>query len=284
MRQPLRNTAKFALQTGLVLALLGAGVPVQAATSITTCGFTITTLGTYNVANDLTGCALDGIDIKASNVTLNLNGHKITGATGGTFTGIWVNPSGGSQLSTILIQGPGLIQGFHSGIAIYSSANVKVDHVTSALNIIDGLFAGKPVGSLTNLAVTDSVFAGNGRFGILLDGSTNGNIVNNDASGNASHGIFLEFGSNNQVVQNIANGNQAFGISLFEESGSSANNNTTIGNPFGGIGANGSAGLLVQYNTSEGNAVQDMFEFGATCGTDTWQFNTFFTSNAGCIH
>jgi hypothetical protein len=283
MLQPLRDTTRFALQAGLVLALLGAVVPVQAAASITTCGFTITTGGIYNVANDLTGCAGDGIDIEASNVTLNLNGHKITG--GGANFGIAVFIPGGGQLSTILIDGPGLIQGFGVGILINNVTNGKVGHVTSALNTVYGLVTNTKDTQVTNLVLTNNVFAGNVSFGLLLNNSKNGSIQNNDVSGNGNDGIFVRSGTNNQVQQNIANGNHSNGIAFIAESGSSANNNTTNGNSASGIGKDGgSVGMLFQYNTSEGNGGGDMFDGRASCSSDTWQFNTFFTSNQTCIH
>jgi hypothetical protein len=86
---------------------------MQAQTPITSCGYTITEAGNYEVASNLGPCGGDGIDIEASNVQLKLNGHTITGS--GSSVGIYVNPAGTPRLSGIQIQGPGLIQKFFEG-------------------------------------------------------------------------------------------------------------------------------------------------------------------------
>jgi hypothetical protein len=105
----------FASQIGTWIILTIAAVPALAETSITTCPFRINTPGNYVLNADLT-CAGDGITITTSNVSLKLNGHKITivsdmfgqGGNAITVDGLF----GG--LDHVGIQGPGLLAGHNT--------------------------------------------------------------------------------------------------------------------------------------------------------------------------
>jgi hypothetical protein len=59
-----------------------AGGQAWAAISIASCKFIISAPGNYVVTADLTCNGDDGIDINASNVSVNLNGHLITSVSG----------------------------------------------------------------------------------------------------------------------------------------------------------------------------------------------------------
>jgi hypothetical protein len=90
------------LLTGVLSAL--AGGHAWAVTPIPLCPFTISTPGNYVVTADLT-CNGDGIDIHASNVSVNLNGHIIQSVVGvpvGTF-GISISSLPAASASTISV-------------------------------------------------------------------------------------------------------------------------------------------------------------------------------------
>lgn len=277
--QLLKARMGFVVLTGLALALVGTGVPMQAQTSITSCPYTITAPGTYVLGADLGPCAAEGILIEASSVLLTLNGHTITGSLPGATVGIGV--PAGLGLSGITIQGPGYVRNFNAGIAIHNADNIQVSKVTSANNVTYDLVAD----TVTGLVLTQNVLARNGGVGLYLNGSTNGMVQHNDISGNAASGIVLTGGgSGNLVENNIVNGNNADGI-LITENGDQIRSNTTNGNQNSGIHvAAGAGGNQILRNTSEGSSTGfDLEDDNASCGTNSWRKDTFFTSNAACI-
>ena len=284
MARDLRNTASdarmgFVVLTGLALALVGTGVPVQAQTSITSCGFTITAPGAYVVGANLGPCPAAGILIEASNVQLTLNGHTITGTIPTSDAGVGVDP-GAVGLSGILIQGPGFIRNFRAGIGIRNVDNIQITRVTSANNIDFDLAAD----TVTGLVLQQNVFARNGGVGLYLNGSSNGQVQNNDVSGNGASGMVLSGGSGNVVANNIVNGNNVDGI-LIVENNDQVQNNTTNGNQNSGIHvASGASGNQILRNTSEGSSTgSDLEDDNVSCGTNKWRKDTFFTSNQACI-
>ncbi len=132
----LKTIGRVAL-AGVLAAL--AGGQAWAATPITSCPFIITTPGNYVVTADLL-CKTDGIDIQASNVTVNLNGHTIQSVASSIGTnGIYVSslPAGASRLDHVGISGPGLIENFYFGIFIQES-----DYSQVSLTTVTGYSAG----------------------------------------------------------------------------------------------------------------------------------------------
>src|SRR5437870_12922842 len=97
-RQSARLT--LVLLAALSITLLWAS-PAKAGTTITqsTCPVMITQSGEYTLGTDVGPCGplADGIDILASNVTLHLNGHTITGTCDSDGIGIRV----GMPMSTV---------------------------------------------------------------------------------------------------------------------------------------------------------------------------------------
>ena len=106
-----------------VLALL-AGAQAWAVTPIASCPFIITVPGNYVVTADLT-CAGSGINITSSNVTLNLNGHIITGPGLTATIGIYLGSATPTRLDHVSISGPAsfgvLMPGFCSRIPTLGS-------------------------------------------------------------------------------------------------------------------------------------------------------------------
>jgi hypothetical protein len=76
-----REVLTLALRVAVPLALL-AVAPARAATQISSCPYTITAPGTYQVTQDLT-CGGTAITILASKVAVHLNGHTISGSGAG---------------------------------------------------------------------------------------------------------------------------------------------------------------------------------------------------------
>jgi parallel beta-helix repeat protein len=239
----------------LLLLLPLVVVAAQGQTQITTCGTFITAPGNYVLANDLT-CSNFGIIIsRASDVVVNLAGHRITGSsTPDGSAGIKVQ----SGASRIRIQGPGVITSFtgrnSGGVLFFSTGTQEITAVTCTGNTNGFLLAG-PARVHGNLAT-------NNGDGIVLLGSGQMEITDNLATGNTMDGIVTATSRNmHRIMHNTAAFNGRYGISA--EDGSRDNN--------------------IISNTALGNGSYDLFDGNSTC-QNKWEANTFGTSEGPCIH
>jgi len=279
-----RIDSTLAVVIGMLLGLAGTTVPAQAAfTSITTCGFNISSPGDYQLTADLT-CpgANAAINIFASGVSLKLNGHTITSSTPQAFAyGIHVfAPTG--RLNHVGIQGPGKLQGFGTGIWIDTADYVQVDLITFSRNVT-GLVAANDnyvtvASNIVGGSVTDN--------GLVLLGCTSSVITQNDASGNNTGIVVFGGGSANTVSNNTANGNIYDGISVNLGSGTRVYGNVTNGNGSFGIevGPLGTGTQVFSNTSSLANGVSDLADDSATCSGNVWGNNVFQTANVSCIH
>lgn len=279
----------LSLLAGLSITLLWVS-PAKAGTTITngTCPVPIVQSGDYSLATDVGPCAAgaDGIDITASNVTLHLNGHTISGtATSGT-----CNTSNGIHVMTPLltlalvrILGTGTITNFGTGFLAENSAGSFVKFVTVTANcpFTSSGFAIAPSSSMWKLdgnVVREQANSG----GIVLAGNDN-DVVHNDVNDE----IELIDSSNNTIVNNSAN-NGIFGIRLLSLIGGSNNNdihaNTTDNNKKNGILLqSGATGNNISGNKSFNN-LTDMEDDNASCDNNKWTGNQFNTASQSCIH
>ncbi|MGA2716631.1 MAG: right-handed parallel beta-helix repeat-containing protein [Bryobacteraceae bacterium] len=316
--------------TGVLAAL--AGAQAWAVTPISTCnpaanapaGSLIAVPGNYVVTADLNCTGLgdsDGIDIQASHVTVNLNGHIITGSPAAPAgTGISVNPGaapnpGGSpHLNHVGISGPGLIRGFNGGITIFTSDYVQVSLTTVAGNAAGGIGAL----DVTYLTVGENVIVANGGTppfapntdtpGLLLVQSTGAQVNGNQVVGNKANGIVLQSGDSNSLTGNVASGNAGSGILMGDApaydsvttaplTNSRVSSNTTNGNAQAGIAVVSPTnpalipfGNEIFSNTqSVGNTIFDLADgnlsppAAVACAGDFWSGNVFFTKNQACV-
>jgi hypothetical protein len=307
-----RATRKTSLFLAVMsITLLWASVAKAGEITQSTCPVVIAKSGDYLLARDIGPCAngVDGIEIKASGVTLLLNGHTITGegATPGacsTGAGISVGWTGLPMLRKVAIIGAGTISNFNIGVLAQNSANSSATMVTvtapqcSSLGF--GFSVASPGGgwSLFNNVVREPGISSYG-IGLGVDGNTVfGNIVN-DSIG---VGVALVSGSpavvgssKNAIFNNIANDNLG-GVLVY----SGSNNNQIFGNitndnnsaglcspasPCSGLWVmEGATGNIVTGNTSFGNIPFDMEDDNANCGSNKWEGNHFRNANESCIH
>jgi hypothetical protein len=133
-----------------LILLLGAS-SAKAGTTITqsTCPVLIAQAGDYSLGTDVGPClpGVNGIDIVASNVTLHLNGHTISGtATSGTCNisyGIDVMGTSLLPLTMVHVLGSGTISNFFIGFSAEYSAGsyVKFTTVTAQCPYFDRGFS-----------------------------------------------------------------------------------------------------------------------------------------------
>jgi hypothetical protein len=192
--------------------VLGAALAIPAAafalvpTPITACG-KITKAGLYELDNTVIAsspAAGDCLVITASNVSLNLNGFDIVGAT--SSVGIHVMKTA----TKVFIEGNGsTIQTFGVGIQIDAS-NALVDNFSVLSNTDAGVLINKAQqADLSNFYATDNrndgvriygggynvlqapVITGNGRFGVWAQSSSHNSIGNFDITNNSLAGIYI---------------------------------------------------------------------------------------------
>jgi hypothetical protein len=280
-------------KTLVFIGLLVIAGTVQAATSITTCPFVITSPGDYVLRADLICGGGDGITIKSSNVTLALEGHTITAGVGATRAIVASAgfPNGPSLFQNISILGPGLItngggNAFSAGVFLLFVVNSEVNGLT-VLGSGNGIVADES----TSLTITANTL-GRNVIGMDLGNAFLCTISDNDVSGNGT-GIQVVndggLGSVGTVSHNIINGNTGAGILILAANGATFQNNVTNGNGQYGIFVTGPLGppvngVDVTNNRSLANGTFDLFDGSAVCAGAVWSSNTFFTANQSCIH
>lgn len=199
----------------VVTGLVTAG-PANAA--VLACG-TLITQNTTLTANIGPCVSSDGLVVTASNVTVNLNGFSITGKrSGGDNAGVRL-----ANVSGVTVKGPGTIQRFDTGVAIFGGSGNTVKFLTAQDNIND--FKGGDCNLGDGISMTNSDgntiqgnnVVGNGPFGgiSLIEDSDGNTIQANTVVSQNLHGI------------GCGNSTQDEGIRL---EGPGANNNVVNGN------------------------------------------------------
>ncbi len=268
---------------------------------IPTATTTISTPGSYRVVANVTmNAGIVALTVNASNVTIDLGGHTLTGGGGAFIDGI-----AASAQSNVTVFG-GTITGFSQygvfvgdrahvydvnvrscsagGINVGNDAVVERCHATG--NNTLGGFAGIRIGQSS--VVKDCVSSNNvssaasNTYGIYLGGSgcrAEGNLCeNNTTPGGYAYGIFCNSVSEH-IVNNVCRGNRstsgtgdAWGIGSVVASDSmfASNNicdaNTSAGRISGGI-YTGKASTIENNVCTNNTANSSNFAYGITAGT-----------------
>lgn len=126
-----RTWSRPAAATHVLSAASGSSARTSgaAATPITACGTEITTPGTYSLSTNLTDTGSYCVWIATDKVTLNLNGHKITGD--GSDACILVEDKNMNRsVRNDTINGKGALNGCQYGIEAYSSTRTAASKLT----------------------------------------------------------------------------------------------------------------------------------------------------------
>lgn len=200
----MRTKAQITLSLGTVLVLIVCGVwGGDGQIDIATLPYTISSSGAYIVTRDLTLTTTNsnGITIEADNVTLDLNGHTLTGpgkTAGATGSGIYVN---GTHYNITICNGT-VRDWRDKGIGAGTATNSQFELLRCYNNGSNGLLVGN------DNTVSGNTAHSNGTYGIQTG---NGCTVNdNNSYGNGSGGIYV--GSGCSVSGNSCRGNTGSGI------------------------------------------------------------------------
>jgi len=256
-------------------SLCPAGGSNPKGTPITSCGQIVT--GSAFLAQDLDCVGVLGIGVGASGITIDLNGHVLTGNGMPGHEGVYV--LGGSDHVTIK---NGVVRNFEDGVLAYG-ADTTVSNVVAVANTHHGiggdLYAAKIVSSTAawngwegigaeadKTQVTSSTAVGNGQDGITLEGGGN-SVKSSSAVANNPSGIHLE-GDSTSVASSTAFGNALYGVYV-EGNSAAVKSTTTAGNASHGIAVLGDAAALSS-NRANGNGlpsgVSDGFGMGIFAG------------------
>src|SRR5438132_10326503 len=109
-----REVGILALLAAVPMSLLGVA-PAHAATQISSCPYTITAPGTYQVTQDLICPGGTAITINASKVALHLNGHTLSG--NGTGDGVYVQGQSNVSIDN------GTVQSFYYVVELWHTVD-----------------------------------------------------------------------------------------------------------------------------------------------------------------
>jgi parallel beta-helix repeat protein len=218
----------IALFVPLGMLLFGTSMSASAAAAAPglSCGATVTT--SVTLSHDLLNCPVDGLVVGAHGITINLNGHRITG-TSGDGSGdpnrcrCGINDQGGFNHITLA---GGSIEGFYDGADFYAAHGVVVHDLISRGHWADGLY----LLSVANVLVRDSRFSQSFR-GVDVDFGSRGDsrgVTIRDATFTAiGHAGVAMFGTFDSAVRNntMTLGGSDYGVEIVNSS-----NNVITGN------------------------------------------------------
>jgi parallel beta-helix repeat protein len=269
-----------ALPAALALALFALW-PAQASATHVQCGDTITQDTTLD--NDLTDCPGDGIVIGADRITLDLNGHSVTGrgcpsdaqscvhqsgvlneghdrvevrnGTIGLFeNGVLVENASRNEVSDLGISHAGVSGAPGTGISLLDSDRAHV----ASVDVQGGETALLLVGSDRNLVeenILNGFFAIHGGTGLVITGGSDENrVTDNDIEGEAD-GFFVI-----SSRRNLIKGNDAYGFSGDNEL-ANAERTVVVGNTL-----RAGNGVALTLRASEDSVVRDNLIPGGLIG------------------
>lgn len=268
----MKTNKLFLILAGIIFIT---ATPAVGVTLINSCADAdIWTSGNYVLNADLP-C---GIYVHRSNVTVKLNGHKLTG------------PGDGIRIehdtNHISIEGPGLVRNFQYGFVADGCQHCLVRQVTFAQNEV-GMYLAYSL----FLTIESNLVVGSNDDGLLVHSVADSSFSFNNITGNSRNGMFLRLLRNITVNNNVVSGNGGNGLQFNQEHGytferTRVYSNTIDGNGESGIniwlvGANDSANKFFN-NSARGNKLFDVEDVDP-CIKHVWADNVFFIANQACI-
>jgi parallel beta-helix repeat protein len=258
----------------------------------------------YIVVNDLMAKSTSGdcIDVTAPGVTVDLNGHTLTGNGTGAGAGINIMAQGTGAHITSSLPG-GTITAFGTGVRDLASSALIENLVVSG-----NLAAGIHLSSVDGSAVDANFVNNNLRYGIYLEDTTNCVVQHNaqvsfNGNGTVGYGIWVQNSGNNLIIANELNKNFLAGIWVgFRDRGvrgscpwtpSPSVDNVIANN--GPINTNGQVGIGLECgsanrnsvfnNTASGNSMFDGYDGNPSCDSNLWGLDHFaVVNNPACVH
>jgi parallel beta-helix repeat protein len=210
MKRVTRRPSRRLLEVGVacaalvVAAFLGPGSS-QALASQVSCGTTITTDTT--LTSDLVNCPNNGIVIGADNITLDLNGHTVSGdgtpfasCPDGAFCDVGIDNTAGYR--GVKIAGGG-VRSFDVGIFILAARENRIQGIASASNSSFGMI----VGDSREIRIDHNASLDDGVSGIVVFDSRECRLERNRVSGAHGYAMPVFGSSDNRLEQNVLDSN-----------------------------------------------------------------------------
>ena len=194
----MRSFRRCAVSLGIATAVAAVATPATlqpaGAAVVVRCDSTITS--SVVLTADVGPCLhSDGLDVTASNITINLNGHTVTGSHGvaprATHEQVGISLD---HVRNVTVEN-GTVTLFDAGVSLSGGQSNTVTHVTATNNV--------NVNTLEPRVTTTCNFGD----GIILDNSSDNTISDNSVS---SNGPFDGIGVVNSSVSNKVLGNDVF--------------------------------------------------------------------------
>jgi parallel beta-helix repeat protein len=183
------------------------------------------------------------VKIVSDNITLNCDGHTITGTGSSSGSGILLEYRTGVTIMNCIVTN------FEHGITLYESTDITLKGNTTFSNLEDGIELSESDGNVVKHNVTSS----NGEYGILLSGSDDNTVNGNTVQNNNRNGIHFSDGYSNIVMNNLATGNSHAGIALGDSLFNIVKDNTGNSNGLYGIEVGDADNNILMKNWTEGN-------------------------------
>jgi parallel beta-helix repeat protein len=230
----------------VTVVLLSALLPAAPANAVTiSCGKSITT--SIIVSNDLSGCLGNGLVVRASNITIDLNGHTIDG----TGAGIGISNNG---FDNVTIRN-GTIHQFNYGIVLQSGTT---ESVVESMTLTHDDYALQISGAGDNTIVGNTISMSSD-YGLFIENALGSNVItDNTVRLSSDTGMLLRGSGSNLITNNIVEGNGDRGIWLISSSGPSVITGNIVKN-------NQDSGVIVELsndNTVEANTISGNFDSG----------------------
>ena len=171
------------------------------------------------------------IQIDSNGITLDGNGHTITGSNTGN--GVHLSSRIGVTIKNLNVNQ------FNYGIYLASSSNNTLSGNNVSNNDIYGIYLYSSSNNtiISNIASKNYNYGSNYGYGIYLSSSSNNTLISNIASNNNNfygddYGIYLFLSDNNMLSSNNASNNNA-GIALDKSSNNTLTGNNASYNNFG---------------------------------------------------
>jgi parallel beta-helix repeat protein len=200
----------------------------QARANDVSCGETITTSTTLD--SDLVNCPNNGVVIGADNITLDLNGHTVSGdgvpvesCPEGASCDVGIDNSGGHTSVTIK---DGAVRGFNVGVAILSASGNRIERLASANNTFFGLI----VDDSSETRIDHNSSVDDGISGLLMIDSNDNRIDHNSVAGTTGYALPIFGSSHNRFEQNVLEGDQHGFLLESSDQNEGSNDNEIRGN------------------------------------------------------
>src|SRR5262245_34658768 len=195
MGRNIKTKSLFQLFASIIFLLILARAQPAKATDIATCSVLDVQGETYTMTNDVSGAPNQGVCmiITASDVTLDCNGFKMTGAQDGA--GVATN----GPLTNVTVKNCSGISQYSTGISFNATDNSTITNVTASDNLTQGIV----ISSGSNNVLTNNVvFTVLNNSGFNIRGGSNNTLSNNSGNNFIIFGAFFLPSSNNTLTNN----------------------------------------------------------------------------------